>query len=124
MTKKTKNKTKRLDTRVDDEEYNLIQTKATQAGITVSEFIRRAAINRQLPTFSFNKEIYQILIEIKTELNRIGTNINQIARACNTSIQLGEPVVVNINALEKAHNSFKKTTQKLDKIKNILFKTT
>ena len=59
-------------------ELDYIQTMAHQAGLSVSEFIRRAALKIVMkpPRGSVPREAM-------AELNRIGVNLNQIARALN-----------------------------------------
>lgn len=59
-------------------ELDYIQQMAHYAGLTVSEYIRRAALKIVIkpPRTSVPREAM-------AELNRIGININQIARALN-----------------------------------------
>jgi hypothetical protein len=59
-------------------ELDYIQQMAHYAGLTVSEYIRRAALKIIIkpPRTSVPREAM-------AELNRIGININQIARALN-----------------------------------------
>jgi hypothetical protein len=59
-------------------ELDYIQTMAHQAGLSVSDYIRRAALKIVIkpPRGSVPREAM-------AELNRIGVNLNQIARALN-----------------------------------------
>lgn len=59
-------------------EAELIAQKAEMAGVTESEFIRHAVLNRELKTVpAINKNTY-------SELGKIGVNINQIAKLLNS----------------------------------------
>ncbi|NEO33814.1 MAG: MobC family plasmid mobilization relaxosome protein [Symploca sp. SIO3C6] len=114
MTRKTK-RSNHIHIRLSDSEYNQIQTKAEQLGISMSEFVRRAAFRRELPQPlpQINLDAYSELGQIKLELNRMGINLNQIAKACNSSVQLGEPVVVNRGLLESNQNLISQTQQQI-----------
>lgn len=59
-------------------ELDYIQTMAHQAGLSVSDYIRRAALKIVIkpPRGSVPRQAM-------AELNRIGVNLNQIARALN-----------------------------------------
>ena len=41
-----------------------------------------------------------MLCKIDAQLRIAGNNLNQIAKACNSAVALGEPVVVNTRLLE------------------------
>ena len=111
--KKKSNKSKTIPIRISPEEYQQLKTKADETSTSISELMRNAALKRQLPPSQLDREAYRVLAEIKTELSRIGTNINQIAKACNTSLQLGEPVVVNRVVLESNQQLLKQTIARL-----------
>ncbi|MGK7875441.1 MAG: plasmid mobilization relaxosome protein MobC [Xenococcaceae cyanobacterium] len=114
MTCKTK-RSNHIHIRLSDSEYHQIQAKAKQLGISMSEFVRRAAFRRELPQPlpQINIDTYSELGQIKLELNRMGINLNQIAKACNTSVQLGEPVVVNRGLLESNQRLIIQTQQQI-----------
>ncbi|NES94110.1 MAG: MobC family plasmid mobilization relaxosome protein [Desertifilum sp. SIO1I2] len=102
----TKSKTllsKRFELRLTDAEYKQIQALALQTHLSMSEFVRRAATRRTLPRplAAFDLKAYQALCQMHTELRQAGNNLNQIAKVCNSSVLLGEPVVVNRTLLER-----------------------
>jgi hypothetical protein len=68
----------------------------------MSDFMRRAALRRTTPRplAAFDLKAYQILCKIDAQLRIAGNNLNQIAKACNSAVALGEPVVVNTGLLE------------------------
>ena len=88
--------------RLTDSDYNQIQTLASQVNLSMSEFMRRAALRRTMPRplAAFDLKAYQFLCQINAQLRIAGNNLNQMAKACNSSVVLGEPVVVNTGLLE------------------------
>ncbi len=113
-------KNKRFELRLSDKDYQQIQAKASQFGLSISKFIRCLATDKQLPPPLTAQTTYNLLNEIQTELNRIGVNLNQIAKACNTSIQLGSPIVVDFRLLEANQRLIKQATQEIEATKKNL----
>lgn len=70
------NKTRKITFRVSDHEHKLILAKTKKSGIRLSEFCRYAVLG---------KEVRHIegLDKCGYELNKIGTNLNQIALLCH-----------------------------------------
>lgn len=73
-------KSRKIDFRLNDTEYDIIESRAAQAGMTVSEFVRHQALHGKYTVrYSLcadNDELRQILMELRA----IGNNLNQIAR--------------------------------------------
>ena len=67
--------------------------------------MRRAALRRAMPRplAAFDLKAYQVLCKIDAQLRIAGNNLNQITKACNSAVALGEPVVVNRGLLESVH---------------------
>jgi hypothetical protein len=88
--------------RLTDSDYNQIQAKAEQVNLSMSDFMRRAALRRTMPRplAAFDLKAYQVLCKIDAQLRIAGNNLNQIASSCNSVVALGEPVVVNTELLE------------------------
>ena len=88
--------------RLTDSDYSQIQTLANQGNLSMSDFMRRAALNRTMPRplAAFDLKAYQVLCQINAQLRIAGNNLNQITKACNSAVALGEPVVVNTGLLE------------------------
>jgi hypothetical protein len=93
---------RRLELRLSDSDYRQIQARAEQVNLSMSDFIRRAALRRAMPRplAAFDLKAYQVLCKIDAQLRIAGNNLNQIASSCNSVVALGEPVVVNTELLE------------------------
>ena len=66
--------------RATEEESAEIHRKAAAAGMTVSRFLRTAAVNSQVVLYN-TADIYGL----RSDLRRIGNNINQIAMVVNSN---------------------------------------
>lgn len=88
--------------RLTDSDYNQIKARASLVNLSMSDFMRRAALRRAMPRplAVFDLKAYQVLCKIDTQLRIAGNNLKQIAKACNSAVALGEPVVVNTGPLE------------------------
>jgi len=62
------------------EEFKVIEKNSAIAGVTTTEFIHQSSLSKRLKPIDVNAK-YKV--EIRTELRRIGHNINQIAKALN-----------------------------------------
>jgi Bacterial mobilisation protein (MobC) len=93
----------RLEIRLSDSDYSQIKARAEQVNLSMSDFMRRAALKRAIPRpiAAFDLKAYQVLCKIDAQFRIAGNNLNQIAKACNSAVILGEPVVVNTGLLEK-----------------------
>ena len=74
------NRTKVMKFRATEEEAAEIRRKANAAGMTVSRFLRTAAVNSQVVLYNTAD-----LFGLRSELRRIGNNINQIAMVVNSN---------------------------------------
>lgn len=82
----------RIAPRVTDEEFAEIDAKAEAAGLSVSSYAREVLLqNARTRSRRRPRADVAVLSRACGELNRIGSNINQIARATNR----GEPLVSN-----------------------------
>ena len=66
--------------RATEEEASEIRRKAAAAGMTVSRFLRTSAMNSQVVLYNTAD-----LFGLRSELKRIGNNINQIAMVVNSN---------------------------------------
>jgi post-segregation antitoxin (ccd killing protein) len=80
----------RLDIRISDADKNELLQKAKSLDISVSELVRQGAKRAN----SFSLENRKLAIEKNRELNRIGNNLNQIARWVNSNKSKAESVSV------------------------------
>ena len=95
-----------INLRVTLNEQVQLEEAAKTYGLNVVEFIRRRALQKQLPKFSMSGLERDFLIE----LSRIGNNINQMSKRANQ----GNP---NLKGLEE---ELLNLNEKLNEIKNQL----
>ncbi len=62
-------------------EHETLCKKAKQCGLTKSAFLRQIILNKPVKA-----RPPEAIHDLYVEVNRIGTNINQIARSCNAGI--------------------------------------
>ena len=74
------NRTVIMKFRATEEEASEIRRKAAAAGMNVSKFLRTAAVNSQVVLYN-TADIYGL----RSDLRRIGNNINQIAMVANSN---------------------------------------
>ena len=72
------NRTKVMKFRATEEEAAEIRRKAAAAGMTVSRFLRTAAVNSQVVLYN-TADVFGL----RSDLKKIGNNINQIAMGVN-----------------------------------------
>lgn len=71
-------------------EFDKIQAKAEQVGIAEADLIRRLALGQEVKTVSqLNRTAY-------SELAKLASNLNQIARAANTSGNLESAELIRL----------------------------
>jgi hypothetical protein len=70
-----------LRARVRLDELHRVEQMAREAGLSPSEFVREAALTAQIVI----KRYRRVEPMLPHELSRIGNNLNQIARICNTT---------------------------------------
>ena len=116
----------RLELRLSDSDYNQIKARAEQVNLSMSDFMRRAALRRTMPRplAAFDLKAYQVLCQINAQLKTAGNNINQIAKACNSAVALGEPVVVNTGLLERVQQLLRENQATIKAIVANLAKST
>src|SRR6476469_2262078 len=116
----------RLELRLSDSDYNQIKARAEQVNLSMSDFMRRAALRRAMPRplAAFDLKGYQLLCKIDAQLRIAGNNLNQIAKACNSAVALGEPVVVNTGLLESVQQLIRENQATIKAIVANLAKST
>jgi len=112
--------------RLTDSDYNQIKARAERVNLSMSDFMRRAALKRAMPRplAVFDLKAYQVLCQINAQLKTAGNNINQIAKACNSAVALGEPVVVNTGLLERVQQLIRENQATIKTIVANLAKST
>ena len=89
--------------RLTDSDYNQIKARADRVNLSMSDFMRRAALRRAMPRplAAFDLKAYQVLCKIDAQLRIAGNNLDRMKKACNSAAGLGEPVVFNTGLLER-----------------------
>lgn len=64
-------------------EADTMKHLAIARGLSLSELVRRAALNVRMPAWSFDATHVALLAQTLGELGRIGGNVNQLARRAN-----------------------------------------
>jgi hypothetical protein len=116
----------RLELRLSDSDYNQIKARAEQVNLSMSDFMRRAALRRTMPRplAAFDLKAYQVLCKIDTQLRIAGNKLNQITKACNSAVALQEPVVVNTGLLESVQQLIRENGSAIKTIVANLAKST
>lgn len=71
---------RRLEVKVSADERGNIEEMARACGLSLSEFVRRAALRQKIAPIA---KVPEANLAIYPELGRIGSNLNQIATALN-----------------------------------------
>lgn len=91
------------------DESEEIELKAQIAGLLISEYVRKNALGRQLKKIqvpAINQQIYSELVLMRGELQKQGTNINQIARLAHSQKFLSLDALRSILELTSAIENF------------------
>ncbi|MCC2691541.1 plasmid mobilization relaxosome protein MobC [Nodularia sp. LEGE 04288] len=81
---------------------------ARENGLTISELFRSKTLKNKLP-----RRVTRVAGQTYWELGKIGNNLNQIAKAINTTVLMGEPVVVDRGLLEQVKNLVKQVRREI-----------
>lgn len=103
--------------RVSELENQIIEKRMQEASLTnFGDFVRKSCLDKKIYTVDFSslKEIMSTIAQANLEINRIGNNLNQIAKYLNESEQ---------NLTRELMKDYQKELQSLDKkLKNMLKK--
>jgi hypothetical protein len=77
----------------------------------MAELFRAKTIKHRLP-----RRVTKVAGETYWELGKIGNNLNQIAKAINTSVLMGEPVVVDRALLEEVRNLVRQVRREITEV--------
>ena len=98
----------RLEIRLTADERALAQTRASEAGLTVSELFRASTLKHRLP-----RRVSDIAFKTYWELGKIGVNLNQLAKAANTAIKLGQAPPADPGELERLEGLLQRIRQEI-----------
>lgn len=112
---------KSIKTRVNEAEKEKISDDARAMHLNISDYIRSVALRKRMVTPKFSSQDFETLDktlrELKIELNRIGNNVNQIAKHANTYKELDEAQYMQFFGMI---GSFKRLEDTLAEIKKEL----
>ena len=91
----------RFTVRMTENEKVVLEAKAKKLNVKSSKFVRYAVFKFQplsplAPMTSVDWDTYHLLGQMKFELNKIGTNINQLTHDANLSVIMGSPMQSNL----------------------------
>ena len=93
---------RQVNVRLTDAEYGELETKVKAAGLTVPYVVKKAVTGKRIPPKKPPKINDEIALSMASELRRIGTNINQIAKHLNNGRNVLEDELESIRGeLEK-----------------------
>ncbi len=76
-----------ITVRFSPEEKENTEKNAAEVGASVSRFLARTGSEKRQPP---DREERKLLIKIVAELNRLGSNVNQLAKETNSAVYTGE----------------------------------
>ncbi len=88
-----------LHTMLDDKTLKILEKNVAKSGLSKSAYIKKLILGTPIKARP-SKEIGQLY----TEINRIGTNINQIAKAVNSGYATGHDIHNSEFLLQKVHD--------------------
>ncbi|WP_254446787.1 plasmid mobilization relaxosome protein MobC, partial [Dolichospermum sp. UHCC 0259] len=93
------------------QEKEQVRQMAAENSLTMAELFRAKTIKNRLP-----RRVTKVAGQTYWELGKIGNNLNQIAKAINTSVLMGEPVVVDRGLLEQVRNLVRQVRREIAEI--------
>ncbi|MBO4815947.1 MAG: MobC family plasmid mobilization relaxosome protein [Clostridia bacterium] len=94
------NKDKNLNIRISTKDLNYIKQRSKKANLTITGYVTKRALNKKIYVYDGYKEFL-------AELRKIGININQIARACNSGYKPNPSVALFQKELKSIWQSLK-----------------
>jgi len=94
-----------ISAKVTPEEREKIKAIADAKGLTISEFIRKKLLDIEIPERITPERLArknEIFRKYLSEINRIGVNINQIARYCNKYREIDALVLERLIEIEES----------------------
>ena len=106
-------KTKRIMFRLTDKELSFLKKKSKNYG-SVSEYLRMI-LNEKMPV-NQNKKVQTALLNMNYYLNKIGTNINQIAKNNNSKLYREEDKKILHRSMQEIKSEFIKLKKQIEEI--------
>lgn len=114
------NKTEIIRVRVTEKEKELIYKNAAKAGLDFSKYVRHVAISKQpiiIKDIGDLEEVESKIGNIEYEINKLGVNINQIAKVLN------EGNVVPSTTINSLLKVLKRLDSRMEKINEVIAKS-
>ena len=100
-------KQKKLDFRVTDAEYLIITNNADKAKMVLSEYIRKCCLDKEVIIKNETHVDMPEIREIKANLGKIGSNLNQIAKYFNQGGYRSMNMIDSIHqCMDEMHDAF------------------
>jgi hypothetical protein len=108
-----------------EEEKVILEEKASQLNVKASEIVRCATFKYNLPiskvqVANVDWDLYHLLGEVKYELNKIGTNINQIAHDANLSLMMGSPMQLQLEELNEISRRINQSVASIFELRTLI----
>lgn len=96
-----KSREKKLSVRVSEEEHETVARLAKAASMSVSNYGRKRLLVEtinQTTIPAINLDTYRTLVNLKSELNAIGHNLNQVTKAMHTHQSISPTLLATVTA--------------------------
>jgi uncharacterized small protein (DUF1192 family) len=107
--------------RINEYERLELEKRAKEYKLTLSEYIRLKLLTTKdipiAPIVKINRDEYFLLAEINQKLVGVGTNINQLARNANLSINMGSPMQLQLLSLNEIKDLIDELVSEITKIR-------
>lgn len=110
-------KTGRIEVRCTAEQLIAIKKTAKDAGLSVSEYLVKRALNNKI-IYNYNT-LFQELHAVGTEFSRAGNNINQLAKHANSLNKIGK---LDPSVVDRTHLILEDYVKKKDELRGVLRK--
>lgn len=120
------NKTQTIKVRVTEKEKEIIYKNAEESGLDFSKYIRHVAITKKpiiIKDIADLEAVETKIGNLEYEINKLGTNVNQIAKVLNGGKMVPENTINSLlkvlerleNRMEKIHDTLAKSYEELYK---------
>lgn len=117
-------RTKKIDTRFTEDEYQIICGLEKTLGLTKTELVRQRLLTNAGLLVVNAKELIALLDQVGTEMGRCGNNINQLAKYANILKKRGMLSPVVIERFNVLFEQYLKTQHALDTSLRKVFRMT
>ena len=104
-------KERRITIRLTEDQYEVIDKNAKLSQLSLSEYIRRCLLNQKIPEYNIIIHDDQEILKELHKINKLGNNINQIAKHLNQGGKMTNPLAAQLKQL---HQLLWDTVMKLD----------